>query len=172
MNITKLKITRFIDGGHSWFSVKRELLQELGIDKEISACSYQKGNSVYLEEDCDAAKFFDAYAKKMLNFSPKENSWDNWEFHFNCLFEEKKSYAKNSSPIRNYAPYCVNKINHKDLKIGKKVRLYGKVYTIVDSIIGGDMALLSEETGLRYAFRSSQVDAMTELFPLEKSLQE
>lgn len=54
----KIKLTEFSDGGHAWVSVKRKLLDELGILNEITSCSYQKGESVYLEEDCDYPRFF------------------------------------------------------------------------------------------------------------------
>lgn len=49
------------DPGHGWIAVKMRELQALGIVDKISAYSYVKGNTVYLEEDCDAAAFFDAY---------------------------------------------------------------------------------------------------------------
>ena len=49
----QIKATQFIDPGHSWLAVKRKLLSELGILDKVSSFSYQKGNTVYLEEDCD-----------------------------------------------------------------------------------------------------------------------
>ena len=51
------------DPGHGWIAVRMRELKELGIEKEISAYSYVKGDTVYLEEDCDAAAFFNAYTK-------------------------------------------------------------------------------------------------------------
>lgn len=50
----------FADAGHGWLAVKRKELIELGIINQISAYSYQKGNTVYLEEDCDMSLFHQA----------------------------------------------------------------------------------------------------------------
>jgi hypothetical protein len=50
------------DPGHGWLEVTRTELVRLGIASRISAYSYQKGDSVFLEEDCDANTF--AHAKK------------------------------------------------------------------------------------------------------------
>lgn len=52
------------DPGHGWLAVKRKECVELGILDKISSWSYQKGQTVYLEEDCDAALFFNAYRTK------------------------------------------------------------------------------------------------------------
>ncbi len=41
------------DPGHGWLQVKRQELIDLGILDKISHYSYQKGDNVYLEEDCD-----------------------------------------------------------------------------------------------------------------------
>jgi hypothetical protein len=40
------------DPGHGWIEVKRSELKALGIEKEISSFSYQKKDSVSLEENC------------------------------------------------------------------------------------------------------------------------
>lgn len=48
------------DPGHGWLAVKRSELQRLGIEDQISAYSYQRGGTVYLEEDSDAYKFIQA----------------------------------------------------------------------------------------------------------------
>ena len=49
-----LVITYHHDPAHGWMEVKRELLTTLGIPHLISSYSYQKGDRVFLEEDCDA----------------------------------------------------------------------------------------------------------------------
>lgn len=49
------------DPGHGWGRVPRALLAELGIEDEISSYSYQRGQYVYLEEDCDLSKFMIAF---------------------------------------------------------------------------------------------------------------
>jgi len=52
---------RFIsDPGHAWLEVPRAELVELGILNKVSQYSYQHGDMVYLEEDCDAGLFIDA----------------------------------------------------------------------------------------------------------------
>ena len=71
------------DPGHGWLAVKRKELARLNILNKISSCSYQKGGTVYLEEDCDASLFIQA--KK-----------DNGE-----TFEYKESHQENT-PIRYY----------------------------------------------------------------------
>lgn len=52
------------DGGHAWLAVKRRELEFLNIIDKVSRFSYQKGGTVYLEEDCDAGLFIVAYEKK------------------------------------------------------------------------------------------------------------
>lgn len=74
----------FSDPGHGWLSVKRAYLNELGIEHLITPYSYQRGASVYLEEDCDAPRFC-AAAKDY-----------GWEIKF------KESYTDKRSPIRSY----------------------------------------------------------------------
>lgn len=54
-------IVFYSDPGHGWFAVKRAELQRLGILSQISPWSYQRGQTVYLEEDCDASVYFAAY---------------------------------------------------------------------------------------------------------------
>jgi len=49
------------DGGHGWLECGRELITSTGIASDISEYSYQRGNNVYLEEDCDLNKFYKAY---------------------------------------------------------------------------------------------------------------
>ena len=43
------------DPGHGWMAVKRHLLHTLGVADKITPYSYQRGQTVYLEEDCDAS---------------------------------------------------------------------------------------------------------------------
>lgn len=52
------------DPGHGWLAVKRSELVELGITARVTSYSYQKGNTVYLEEDCDAQLFVTAHVGK------------------------------------------------------------------------------------------------------------
>lgn len=43
----------YSDPGHAWGKVKRIVLHNLGIADNITSYSYQRGEYVYLEEDCD-----------------------------------------------------------------------------------------------------------------------
>lgn len=71
------------DPGHGWLAVKRKELIELNIIDKISSYSYQNGDTVYLEEDCDASLF----VERMKEL--------NKPFEFNRSFKE-------NTPIRNY----------------------------------------------------------------------
>lgn len=53
-----IKATYYTDPGHGWYAVKRDVLAKLGLLYEVSTYSYQRGETVYLEEDCDATVFF------------------------------------------------------------------------------------------------------------------
>lgn len=52
-----MKIKLYSDAGHAWGAVKRKVLAELGVMDKITPYSYQKGATVYLEEDCDLFTF-------------------------------------------------------------------------------------------------------------------
>ena len=80
------------DPGHGWVKVPKKLLADLLISREISRYSYMRGEYAYLEEDCDLAKFFDAY-QKMFGTDPK--------------IRERNARMK-SSRVRGYDTYEVN----------------------------------------------------------------
>lgn len=63
--ISKQQFKSYHDPGHGWVAVKRDLLVKLGIANDITPFSFERGNTVYLEEDCDVATFHEAYKKKM-----------------------------------------------------------------------------------------------------------
>ena len=91
-----LKLIVHSDGGHSWLAVKRQLLVNLNLMNKISSFSYQKGNTIYLEEDCDASIFIDAYlSQKGIVTS------ENYRELFDKSFQIRTSY-KDYSPIRRY----------------------------------------------------------------------
>jgi len=48
-----MKIRFYNDPAHGWAAVKRKVLIDLGILERISSYSYQRGGTVYLEEDRD-----------------------------------------------------------------------------------------------------------------------
>ena len=77
----------YTDPGHGWLAVKRQELIDLNIIEKISGFSYQKGQTVYLEEDCDASLFL---AAKTID--PK---------NIICRHTDKRS------PIRSYKNFSV-----------------------------------------------------------------
>ncbi len=83
-----LKLKFYSDPGHGWVAVKRELLENLGIAHRISVYSYQKGNTVYLEEDCDFSVLIEAFKQNRISF------------------ELDHKYTDNRSPIRSYENYA------------------------------------------------------------------
>ena len=76
----------YSDPGHGWCAVKRKLLSELGILASVTRYSYERGETVYLEEDCDASKLFNALIEQKIRYKVIE------------------SYSDKDSPIRSY-PY-------------------------------------------------------------------
>jgi len=76
----------YSDAGHGWLAVKRDELNALNLLNKISEYSYQKGQTVYLEEDCDAGLFIEA--KKQQG---QTTNIDN-------IINTRSDY----SPIRNY----------------------------------------------------------------------
>lgn len=54
MNEDCLSFDFINDPGHGWLKVPFDLIKKFGLQMFISNFSYQNGNDVYLEEDCDA----------------------------------------------------------------------------------------------------------------------
>lgn len=80
----------YTDPGHGWIGVKVQLLEQLGIQAQISEFSYinRKGTMAYLEEDCDASLFVEKYIE---TYGVKP-TW-------------KDSYMERNHWIRNYPSY-------------------------------------------------------------------
>ena len=58
------KFTMICDPGHGWLEVPWFHLKRLGLNPtDFTQYSYRKGNTFYLEEDCDAGKFFNRYVE-------------------------------------------------------------------------------------------------------------
>lgn len=74
----------YCDAGHAWMAVKRKELIELGLIDKISGYSYQKGETVYLEEDCDLGLFVQTKGRENIIFKEKycEYSPIRSYFHF------------------------------------------------------------------------------------------
>jgi len=82
-----MKFTYYSDPGHGWVKVPRRLLDKLEIADKISSFSYARGDSVYLEEDCDLTKLQLALDSK------------------NTKLELVSRYTNRQSKIRSYQQY-------------------------------------------------------------------
>ena len=71
-----MHILYYTDAGHGWFKVDRALLNKLGIATDISNYSYQRKNSVYLEEDGDAGHLFKALDSAGISWTYTEKHTD------------------------------------------------------------------------------------------------
>ena len=83
-----------VDAGHEWLAVKISELVELGIQDDITEYSYVKGGTAYLEGDCDAATFINAYTAKN-GTAPKTKQGKVWDVQ----------------PLRRFARYTASKAN-------------------------------------------------------------
>ena len=90
------------DPGHGWMKVNRKELESLGIADKITGYSYMRGESVYLEEDCDMQIFLTALRLKF------------GEFNINDIC--KDHYSDKQSKIRNYDNYEFHSQEIKDYK--------------------------------------------------------
>lgn len=78
------------DGGHGWLAVPIKELTTLGIADKITSYSYVKGDTAYLEEDCDLSTFFRA------------KGWTKWA---DGASQIKTVHDGDWSRIRNYQSY-------------------------------------------------------------------
>ena len=60
----KITLNSYSDPGHGWLKCKRQLLIDLGIDREVTGFSYERKEDVFLEEDCDAPRLIMALQAK------------------------------------------------------------------------------------------------------------
>ena len=86
-----------VDAGHEWLAVKKKELVELGIADKISGYSYEKGATAYLEGDCDAALFFDAYKQKH-GVDPQTKQGKHWDR------QPCRSFASYTAPVIKPGP--------------------------------------------------------------------
>lgn len=82
----------FTDPGHAWLRVPRALLRELGILDRITPYSYQRGQDVFLEEDCDLTTFVHAMGRA-----------GRVVFYF----ETTGSIAQRESAVRSYSSFTL-----------------------------------------------------------------
>ena len=84
-----LTLNYYQDSGHGWVKAKLSLLQKLGILGQISTYSYMRNDNVYLEEDCDLSRLYEALegqgiTLKLKSFVAREKrskirSYDNFQ---------------------------------------------------------------------------------------------
>lgn len=79
------------DPGHGWLAVKLKELQELGIADKISSYSYQKGKTVYLEEDCDMSIFIKAKKAQGIDVQYRDSYLEKTPIRYYSSY----SYTKN-----------------------------------------------------------------------------
>lgn len=82
-----MRLKYYTDPGHGWIAVKRSVLERFGLTNVITRYSYQHGQTVYLEEDCDAFALANVLKNKGITV------------------EYIMISSKHRSPIRNYQPY-------------------------------------------------------------------
>lgn len=128
-----MKNTHYSDAGHGWVSVKRAELVALGILELISGFSYQRGNTVYLEEDGDAGTWIKAYTEK----------------HGDKPVMASK-YHDDQSPIRSYQSFnpVHRPVMQSELVEGMQVRIYSEVYTVVE--VNNRRIVVQDKNGKSY----------------------
>lgn len=61
--------TKHDDPGHGWLEVDERELAQLGVGADaFSGYSYRKGHRLFLEEDCDASKFYQLWKAKFGSY--------------------------------------------------------------------------------------------------------
>ena len=78
------KLIFISDPGHGWLEVDKQDITLLGIRKNISSYSYQKGGKAYLEEDCDAHVFITAAENAGIRLEINDINLDHDAFVRNC----------------------------------------------------------------------------------------
>lgn len=80
LNYGKGKMIRMVSHSapqHGWLACKRSLLVELGLLDKVTPFSYQKGNTVYLEEDCDAGLLINKLNELNRSYKIVRGAWYN-----------------------------------------------------------------------------------------------
>ena len=73
------------DPGHAWIAVPYKMLVDLGIEHDITRCSYRGKRLAYLEEDCDAGVFFEAFEARYGVKPPMELKHTNHDSHVRSM---------------------------------------------------------------------------------------
>jgi hypothetical protein len=75
------------DPGHGWLQVPMTEIKKLGLAQKISVYSYRKGDSAFLEEDCDMSLFIQA-----MNATGQE-------------FKLNEVHTNYDSPVRSFSRF-------------------------------------------------------------------
>ncbi len=76
---SKANVVKFFhsDAGHGWLAVKTRELVDLGVADKITAFSYTKGKSSYLEEDVDMSTYINAQKDRGVDVEIRQGKrWD------------------------------------------------------------------------------------------------
>lgn len=84
---TNITLNYFTDPGHGWIEVPVQMLKDLGIVNKITTYSYRKGNTAFLEEDCDSSLLIQELTKN------------------NITYTLNQKHTNNDSKIRDYYSY-------------------------------------------------------------------
>ena len=76
------------DPAHAWLVLDASLIRDLGIADKISSYSYLSRGKVYLEEDCDAPRFF--HAARLAGYE---------------IAHEKEKHHNGDAPCRNFGRF-------------------------------------------------------------------
>jgi len=133
----KRTITGIIDAGHGWFSVSHVDIRKLGIEDSISGCSYMNRTRVYLEEDCDIAKFVKAAEAA------------GWKLTF-----KSNGQRQDWSWVRGLPPYNSYWIKNP-LHEGQHIGLYNGAVAIIDSIGNWKIFIKSLNSAATYSVPAS-----------------
>jgi len=85
------------DPGHAWCAVNASLIRELKIADQISSFSYLSRGIAYLEEDCDAPRFF--HAANLAGFE---------------ITTEKEQRHTGNAPVRRMARFTEYAQNYSE----------------------------------------------------------
>lgn len=85
-------INIYTDPGHGWARVKRAELAKLGVLDKVTPYSFERNDSVYLEEDCDLGLYVLALKARGHEIKYRETNCD-------------RRYSR----IRNYARFNLRK---------------------------------------------------------------
>jgi len=87
--MNKIKLKFYSDPGHGWVAVKRKIVYDMDLAGKISPYSYQRGQTVYLEEDLDANLLINSLRDRGIEIILLEKSTNKY------------------SPIRSYDRFAV-----------------------------------------------------------------